>query len=65
MVWRSLSLKFRLLIGKDSYLYYVGTESFIKGKCDKLVQTWRVDLDLFAAQVMSMLSTSLSTTYMA
>lgn len=42
--------KFRLLIGKDPYLYSSDTESFVKGKYDKQEQAWRVDLDKFAAQ---------------
>lgn len=42
--------KFRLLIGKDPYLYTSDTESFTKGKYDKQEQAWRVDLDKFAAQ---------------
>ena len=41
---------FRLLIGKDPYLYSSDTESFTKGKYDKQEQAWRVDLDKFAAQ---------------
>ena len=42
--------KFRLLIGKDPYLYSSDTESFTKGKYDKQEQAWRVELDKFAAQ---------------
>lgn len=42
--------KFRLLIGKDPYLYSADTESFTKGRYDKQEQAWRVDLDKFAAQ---------------
>ena len=42
--------KFRLLIGKDPYLYSSDTESFTKGRYDKQEQAWRVDLDKFAAQ---------------
>ncbi len=42
--------KFRLLIGKDPYLYTSDTESFTKGRYDKQEQAWRVDLDKFAAQ---------------
>ena len=42
--------KFRLLIGKDPYLYSGDTESFTKGRYDKQEQAWRVDLDKFAAQ---------------
>ena len=41
--------KFRLLIGKDPYLYSGDTESFVKDKYDKQEQAWRVDLDKFAA----------------
>lgn len=42
--------KFRLLIGKDPYLYSSDTENFTKGRYDKQEQAWRVDLDKFAAQ---------------
>ena len=42
--------KFRLLIGKDPYLYASDTESFTKGRYDKQEQAWRVDLDKFAVQ---------------
>ncbi len=42
--------KFRLLIGKDPYLYSSDTESFTKGRYDKQEQAWRVDLDKFFAQ---------------
>lgn len=42
--------KFRLLIGKDPYLYASDTESFTKGRYDKQEQAWRIDLDKFAAQ---------------
>ncbi|MCQ2126836.1 MAG: phospholipase D-like domain-containing protein [Bacteroidaceae bacterium] len=42
--------KFRLLIGKDPYLYSGDTESFTKGRYDKQEQAWRVELDKFAAQ---------------
>jgi len=37
--------KFRLLIGKDPYLYASDAESFTKNKYDKQEQAWRVDLD--------------------
>lgn len=43
-------VKFRLLIGKDPYLYSGDTESYTKGRYDKQEQAWRVDLDKFAAQ---------------
>ncbi len=42
--------KFRLLIGKDPYLYTSDTESYIKGRYDKQEQAWRVELDDFHAQ---------------
>lgn len=41
---------FRLLIGKDPYLYTSDTESYTKGRYDKQEQTWRVELDEFHAQ---------------
>ena len=42
--------KFRLLIGKDPYLYKSDTENYTTSKYDKQEQAWRVDLDKFAAQ---------------
>ena len=36
--------KFRLLIGKDPYLYSSDTESFTKGRYDKQEQAWRVHM---------------------
>lgn len=42
--------KFRLLIGKDPYLYTSDAESYTKGRYDKQEQTWRVELDEFHAQ---------------
>ena len=42
--------KFRLLIGKDPYLYTSDTESYTKGRYDKQEQAWRVELDDFHAQ---------------
>ena len=42
--------KFRLLIGKDPYLYASDTESLTKSRYDKQEQAWRVELDKFYAQ---------------
>ncbi len=42
--------RFRLLIGKDPYLYTSDAESYTKGKYDKQEQTWRVELDDLHAQ---------------
>lgn len=42
--------KFRLLIGKDPYLYTSDTQSYTKGRYDKQEQAWRIDLDKFCAQ---------------
>ena len=42
--------KFRLLIGKDPYLYASDVERYEKDRYDKQEKAWRVDLDKFAAQ---------------